>query len=115
MGLCQSTMEIFIVIFMTIFLCGCDDGAKDPDYDNFRADMTLQSIEQINLGQTEKAIETLKEFRQMAPEDPFPVAAMRIEEIRLDVEKANKLLRVGNVNELGLLLQMIETEGNASP
>ncbi len=108
-------MEIFIVIFMTIFLCGCDDGAKAPDYDNFRADMTLQSVEQINNGQTEKAIETLKEFRQKAPEDPFPVAAARIEEIRLDAEKANKLLRVGNVNELGLLLQMIETEGNASP
>ena len=115
MGLCQLSAEIFIVIFMTICLCGCNDSAKAPDYDNFRADMTLQSVEQINLGQTEKAIETLKEFRQKAPEDPFPVAATRIEEIRLDVEKANKLLRVGNVNELGLLLQMIETEGNASP
>ena len=108
-------MEIFIVIFMTIVLCGCNDDAKAPDYDNFRADMTLQTVEQINNGQTEQAIKTLQEFRQKAPEDPFPIAAARIEEIRLDAEKANKLLRVGNVNELGLLLQMIETEGNASP
>ena len=115
MVVCQSTAEIFIVIFMTIVLCGCKENAKAPDYDNFRADMTLQTVEQINLGQTEEAIKTLKDFRQKAPEDPFPIAAGRIEEIRLDAEKANKLLRVGNINELGLLLQMIEAEGNASP
>jgi hypothetical protein len=115
MVVCQSTTEIFIVIFMTIVLCGCKEDAKAPDYDNFRADMTLQTVEQINNGQTEQAIITLKEFRQKAPEDPFPIAASRIEEIRLDTEKANKLLRVGNINELGLLLQMIESEGNASP
>lgn len=115
MVLCQSTKEIFIAIFMAIALCGCKDSTKAPDYDNFRADMTLRAIEQIQLGQTDQALNILKDFRQKAPGDPFPVAAVRTEEIRQDVEKANKLLRMGNVNELGLLLQLIETEGNASP
>lgn len=100
---------------MAIVLCGCKDDVKAPDYDDFRADMTLQSVEKIQHGQTDEALEILKEFRQKAPGDPFPVAAERTEEIRQNVEKANKLLRVGNVNELGLLLQLIEAEGDASP
>ena len=115
MGLCQSTTEIFIAIFMAIVLCGCKDDAKAPDYDNFRADMTIQAIEEINQGQTDKAMETLKDFRQKAPDDPFPVAASRMEEIRQDAEKANMLLRQGNINELGLMLQLVEARGDASP
>lgn len=115
MQLCQSTTKIFIAIFMLSVICGCKDKAKTPDYDNFRADMTLQTVDDIKRGDTKKALETLENFHQKAPTDPFPVAALRTEQIRNIVEQANQFLRQASVNDLGLFLQDMEEKGNASP
>ena len=115
MSLCQSTTEIFIAIFMAIVICGCKDHVKAPEYDNFRAEMTMQTVEDVSKGDTKKALETLDKFHKLAPVDPFPVAALRTEQIRNIVEQANQFLRQGSVNDLGLFLQNVEEKGNTSP
>ena len=115
MSLCQSTTEIFIAIFMVFVLCGCKDDTRVPDYDNFRADMAMQAVEDIMRGNTTKAISTLEQFQRKAPTDPFPVAALRTEQIRDIVEQANQVLRQASVNDLGLFLEDVEEKGEASP
>ena len=115
MPVCQSTTEIFLAIFMVLVLCGCKDDAKAPDYDNFRSEMTLQTVENIRHGKTDDALETLDKLQTAHPSDPFPVAARRTEQIRALVENANTLLRQARVNDLADELQKIEDNGNASP